>query len=89
MAGIKKRRGVSPPKDETKEQRFIRVASSRVGKAVKAINNIGHCASTNYVYTEEQVKDIDRALTVAVERTLDKFTVEEVEPSGFRFSQRE
>jgi len=89
MAGTKKKRGVSPPKDETKEQRFIRVASSRVQKAVKAISNIGHCASSNYVFTDEQVTEINNALTGAVERALDKFITEEVAPSGFRFTPQE
>lgn len=40
--------------NETKAERFKRVATPRVLKAVKAINAVTQCTGTRYEWTEEQ-----------------------------------
>lgn len=41
--------------NESKAERFIRVAEPRVGRACKAISLIGNFATGDYEYTEQQV----------------------------------
>jgi hypothetical protein len=46
------------PSNETKEQKFMRVVTPRIKKAVRAIRVIGNCFSTGYIYTPEQAAKI-------------------------------
>lgn len=71
----KKRGGKpKPPENETKEQRFVRVASLRVNKALSAIANIGGVANrANYEYTDEQVQKIFGALDKEVQNLVARF----------------
>lgn len=89
MAKGKKKRGVPPPKDETKEQRFIRVCTPRVRKAVKMMDNIANCSGAAYVYTEKQVNDINATLTIALDNMLASFTKKKVEETVFDFKALE
>ena len=57
------------PKDETKAQKFSRLASKRVSKALKAVGNIGNLSGAGYESTPEQRKKIVDALTEAVAAT--------------------
>ena len=54
------------PTDETKQDRFIRVVSPRVIKAVKSISVLGYCAGPTYEYTTEQTTQIINLLHEAV-----------------------
>ena len=48
---------------EDKEERFKRLAESRVNKAMKRIKLVGNLSNkNNYTYTEEQVDKIFKAL---------------------------
>lgn len=53
MAKKRKKKVVNP--DETKRERFIRVVTPRVKKALKAIGLIGNQAGSAYEYTEQDV----------------------------------
>lgn len=53
--------------NETKEQRFVRIAEPRVGRACKAVSLLGNLAGSGYEYTEEQVD----AMFGAVQEELD------------------
>jgi len=65
---------VAAPANETKAEKFIRLASARMEKTLSAISVIGNLASrSNYEYTEEQVKAMGSALTQAVEDTMSNF----------------
>lgn len=66
MAKKKSRRRAEIPNDESKSDRFTRVVTPRVVKAVKAIEVIGFCAGSTYEYTPEQVKQIIEVLTASV-----------------------
>lgn len=53
--------------NETKEQRFVRIAEPRVNRACKAVSLLGNLAGSGYEYTEEQVN----AMFGAVQEALD------------------
>jgi hypothetical protein len=55
------------PADESKADRFKRLATKRVGRALKAIAGIGKLGGSSYESTEEQREKITRALTEEVE----------------------
>lgn len=54
--------------EETKQQKFVRIAEPRVTRACKAVRLLGNLAGSNYEYTEEQVD----AMFGAVQQELDK-----------------
>lgn len=61
------------PTGETNAQRFVRVVTPRVSKALKAISVIGYCAKKPYFYTSEQADTITKALDKAVYELSEKF----------------
>lgn len=54
-------------KQETKEERFVRIAEPRVNRACKAISLLGNLSGSGYEYTQEQVD----AMFGAVQKSLD------------------
>lgn len=50
------------PLNETKADRFKRVAQPRFAKAIKSIQVLKNCASDDYEYTEEQINIINDTL---------------------------
>lgn len=54
-------------KNESKEERFIRIAEPRVNRACKAVSLLGNLAGSGYEYTAEQVE----AMFGAVQDSLD------------------
>ena len=42
--------------DETKAERFVRLAEPRVTRACKAVSLLGNLAASGYEYTDQQVK---------------------------------
>ena len=58
--------------EETKAEKFYRLASKRLAKALKDIDLIGHLATSQYEHTKEQTEYIVGALTRAVENVSDK-----------------
>lgn len=53
--------------EETKAQKFVRIAEPRVTRACKAVSLHANLAGSNYEYTEEQVD----AMFGAVQQALD------------------
>lgn len=53
--------------NETKEERFVRIAEPRFSRACKAVSLLGNLAGSGYEYTEEQVD----AMFGAVQEALD------------------
>ena len=53
------------PTDETKADKFKRLASKRTSKAIKAVDNIGSLFSKAYEFTPAQVASIQKYLTEA------------------------
>ena len=59
--------------EETKAERFVRLAKARVPRALKRIKLIGNLAGPGYEYTDEQTEKVLDALQGAVDRVRDKF----------------
>jgi len=69
----KKPRKETAPKDETKADKFSRLASKRVTKAVKAISNIGNLSGGGYEYNAGQVETIRKYITDATAAAMERF----------------
>lgn len=69
--------------NESKAERFIRVAEPRVGRACKAISLIGNFATGDYEYTEQQVEAMFGAMQEELNAQKVKFT--KVTDRNFRF----
>lgn len=55
------------PENETKEQRFIRLATARVNKVRKALDQIGLLGAASYSSTDLQRQKISEAIRESVE----------------------
>lgn len=86
MAEKKKRRRQNIPKDEDKSQRFVRVVSPRVDKAVKAIKQIALCAGKTYEYTPQQANQIKGTLMKELTILSSAFEKKAQADTGFKFS---
>ena len=62
-------------KEETKREKFIRLAENRVNSPIKEINLIGNLANkSNYEYSKEDVDKIIKTLKKSVSDLESKFT---------------
>ncbi len=60
--------------NETKRERFVRIAEARTNKIIDMLKLLGNCSSTsNYEYTEEDVKKIFAAIDREVRNARAKF----------------
>lgn len=71
------------PANETPEQRFVRVGSKRVTKALDAIDLIGNLTGSSYKSTPAQRDKIVKALETAVADVKDALTTGKVKTGGF------
>lgn len=85
MIKDRKKRVSTAPKNETKEQRFIRLAKPRVNNAIKRIQQVGNCAGANYAYTPAQATKICNALLEAVAGVQAAFDKVKLSTSSFDF----
>lgn len=70
--------------NETKNEKFKRLAEQRTNKAIDTIRLIGNLSnSMNYDYSEEEVKKIFAALEKEVKSAKDKFGVGNREDTRF------
>lgn len=61
--------------NETKRERFVRIAEARTNKILEMMRLLGNCASTNnYEYSDEDIKKIFGALERELRVTKSKFT---------------
>lgn len=68
-------RGNDMNEKESKRDRFIRLAEARTNKIIDMMRLLGNCSSTsNYEYTDEDVKKIFAALERELKITKAKFT---------------
>lgn len=77
----------TPPKEETKNQRFQRVVLPRVQKALKAIQLIGNCAGSGYECSDTEAAQMFNALTDAVNSAQEKFMRKSVSQAEFKFTK--
>tara|TARA_B100001964_G_scaffold244030_1_gene323945 strand:+ start:1028 stop:1258 length:231 start_codon:yes stop_codon:yes gene_type:complete len=59
--------------EETKEQKFKRLAEARVNNALQKIRLIGNLASPVYSYTPEEIEKIIVALNAGIAEVEEKF----------------
>ena len=60
--------------NESKAERFVRLAEPRVSRACKAISLIGNFANGDYEYTDKQVQSMFAALQEELDAQKAKFT---------------
>ena len=74
-------------KEETKRERFVRIAETRTNKILSMMQLLGNCSSkSNYEYTEDDIKKIFGALEKELKNTKNKFMG--IEQSEERFTLR-
>ena len=61
------------PENETKNEKFLRIATSRVNAIIDKLDILSNCAGSNYEYTEEQVETIFQAIRDAVDACYNEF----------------
>lgn len=83
-----KRKRKQLPKDETKADRFIRVVTPRVAKALKAIRVIGFCSGPAYDFTTEQAEELGTALLREVDVLLKRFAGSGQKQEEFSFTSK-
>ena len=60
--------------NETKRERFVRIAEARTNKILEMMRLLGNCSSKgNYEYTEEDIRKIFGALEKELKNTKNKF----------------
>lgn len=72
------------PEGETKEQKFVRLATARVNKVRKALDQIGLLGGASYVSTEDQRAKIAEALNESVEFNINRLTKVKLSKSNFQ-----
>ena len=70
---------------ESKHDKFKRIASRRVQKAIKDIGNIKNLSKSSYEYTEEEVEKIFNALQGTLDDTRNAFKGQKSEKKAFEF----
>jgi hypothetical protein len=62
---------------ETDREKFVRLATTRVNKAIKAIRIVGNLSNrSNYSYTDADVERIMRALSNELKTCRQRFSAE-------------
>ena len=70
--------------NESKRERFVRIAENRTNKIIDMIRLLGNCSNKgNYAYTEEDVKKIFSAIETELKTAKAKFV--EVESTERKF----
>lgn len=68
---VQSKRGRKPvPENETKEQKFRRLAQRRVTIAVKAIKALGKLSTSQYERSESQCDKIELAIETELQKTM-------------------
>ncbi len=74
------------PENETKEERFIRIATPRVNGVIQKLEILSNCSGATYGYTEEQVDAMFDAIELAVANARKQFQPKTVkEKNQFSF----
>lgn len=60
--------------NETKRDRFVRIAEARTNKILEMMRLLGNCSGkSNYEYTDEDIRKIFTALEKELKNTKNKF----------------
>ena len=64
-----------PKENETKRERFIRIAETRTNKIIDMVQLLGNCSNTSaYEYTDEDIDMIFSAIENAVKEAKRKYS---------------
>ena len=61
------------PENETKNEKFLRIATPRVNAIIDKLDILANCAGSNYEYTEEQVETMFQAIRDSVDACYNEF----------------
>lgn len=61
-------------KNETKSDKFVRLANFRVSKIIKSLKHLGNLGGAGYESTEMQRKAIQTAITSALTTSIDRMS---------------
>ena len=64
---------VEIPENETKEERFVRIAIPRVNAVIQKLEILSNCSGNTYGYTEEQIEAMFDAIELAVANARKQF----------------
>jgi hypothetical protein len=71
------------PEGETKEQKFIRLATARVNKVRKALDQIGLLGGASYTSTDQQREKIVEAIRESVEFNSNRLSKTKMSKNSF------
>lgn len=71
------------PQNESKHDRFKRIATKRVRNAIKMIERIGNLATPGYQYTEEEAEKIFSTIQETVDNVKVLFSAKKKESKKF------
>jgi len=72
-------------KDESKHEKFVRIATGRTQKVLDSLRILGNCANTQtYEYTKEEVERIFKSIRSAMEEVRHKFAIKINEKKLFK-----
>lgn len=75
-----------PKANESKRERFVRLAETRTNKIINMVQLLGNCSNTSaYEYTDADVEQIFGAIEASVREAKKKFTKTET-PKITRFT---
>jgi len=75
-------------KEESKRDKFVRIAEARTNKIISMVQLLGNCANPGaYEYTEKDVTDIFNAIEKEVKLSKAKFGSSEGKNSTFKLSR--
>ena len=64
-----------PKANESKRERFVRLAETRTNKIINMVQLLGNCSNTSaYEYTEADIEQIFSAIEASVREAKKKFT---------------
>ena len=77
------------PENESKNEKFIRIASPRVNSVIDKLDILSNCASANYEYTEDDVEHMFTEIQKALKDARNSYNNELSKNSkvGFSFSK--
>ena len=77
---------IMPKEQETKRERFVRLAEARTNKIIDMLQLLGNCSNTSaYEYTQQDVDKIFSAIEAEVRDAKKKFSKAET-PKNSRFT---
>lgn len=85
MGKVKNQQAVGDKVVESKRERFIRVVSPRVNKALKAIRLIGNCAGSAYAFEQGDIDRMFSVLAKSVNEAESKFAAKGQGQAEFSF----